>query len=68
MRQMPTQATRLGLQGCSLRAAGVEVWMAPGSIGPGELFSEAIDKGLEQSDYFLVLLSPASLLSPARSR
>ena len=37
--------------------------MAPGSIGPGELFSEAIDKGLEQSDYFLVLLSPASLVS-----
>ena len=37
--------------------------MAPGSIGPGEPFSEAIDKGLEQSDYFLVLLSPASLAS-----
>jgi hypothetical protein len=47
----------------ALRAAGADVWMAPGSIGPGELFSEAIDKGLEQSDYFLVLLSPASLAS-----
>jgi len=46
-----------------LRAAGVDVWMAPGSIRPGETFSEAIDKGLEQSDYFLVLLSSASLAS-----
>ena len=46
-----------------LRAAGVDVWMAPGSIRPGESFSAAIDRGLEGSDYFAVLLSPASLAS-----
>jgi TIR domain len=54
------QATRLA---AVLRASGLDVWMAPGSIGPGESFAEAIDKGLEESDYFLVLLSPASLAS-----
>jgi TIR domain len=54
------QAERIA---ADLRAAGVDVWMAPGSIGPGESFSGAIDRGLEQSDYFLVLLSPASLAS-----
>jgi hypothetical protein len=46
-----------------LRAAEVDVWMAPGSIHPGEPFSGAIDRGLASSDYFVVLLSPASLAS-----
>jgi hypothetical protein len=46
-----------------LRAAGVGVWMAPGSLRPGESFSAAIDRGLMDSDYFVVLLSPASLAS-----
>jgi hypothetical protein len=46
-----------------LRAARVEVWMAPGSIRPGELFAAAIDRGLQASGYFLVLLSPASMAS-----
>jgi TIR domain len=46
-----------------LRNAGVEVWMAPESIPDGEPFSPAIDRGLESSGYFVVLLSPASLVS-----
>jgi hypothetical protein len=46
-----------------LRAAGVDVWMSPASIRPGESFAAAIDRGLESSEYFLVLLSPASLAS-----
>jgi hypothetical protein len=54
------QAARLATV---LRTAGVDIWMAPGSIRPGEPFSAAIESGLEQSDYFLVLLSPASLAS-----
>jgi hypothetical protein len=54
------EAARLA---ADLRAAGVDVWMAPGSIEPGESFSAAIDRGLEGSDYFLVLLSPTSLAS-----
>ncbi|MEV4799091.1 toll/interleukin-1 receptor domain-containing protein [Nonomuraea sp. NPDC049421] len=44
-----------------LRAAGVTVWMAPDSIAPGTPFAAAIDAGLEGSDCFLALLSPASL-------
>jgi hypothetical protein len=46
-----------------LRAAGVDLWMAPGSIAPGESFPAAIDRGLASSDYFIALLSPASLAS-----
>lgn len=54
------QAVRLA---SDLRAGGVEVWMAPESITPGESFAAAIDRGLAASDHFLVLLSPASLAS-----
>jgi TIR domain len=46
-----------------LRAAGVKLWMAPDSIAPGESFPAAIDRGLASSDYFVALLSPASLAS-----
>jgi hypothetical protein len=53
-------ATRIATD---LRAAGVQVWMAPGSIAPGGSFSAEIDRGLENSDWFVVLLSPASLAS-----
>jgi hypothetical protein len=53
-------ATRLA---SDLRAADVAVWMAPDSVRPGEPFSTAIDQGLAGSDYFLVLLSPAALVS-----
>jgi hypothetical protein len=54
------QAARLA---SDLRAGGVEVWMAPDSIAPGETFAAAIDRGLAASDHFLVLLSPAALAS-----
>ena len=46
-----------------LRAAGIDLWMAPDSIIAGESFPAAIDRGLANSDYFVALLSPASLAS-----
>ena len=42
---------------------GPDVWMAPGSIRPGESFAAAIDRGLEGCEYVAVLLSPAAMAS-----
>ncbi|MDZ8264436.1 AAA-like domain-containing protein [Nostoc sp. ChiQUE01b] len=47
----------------ALKTAGYEVFMAGESIRLGENWPERIDKELEQSDYFLLLLSPDSATS-----
>jgi hypothetical protein len=44
----------------ALRAGGVDVWIAPDSIGPGEAYNEAIVAGLRSSDALAVLVSKAS--------
>jgi TIR domain len=52
-----------GRLAADLRAEGLDVWMAPGSIRPGESFAAAIDRGLEGCEYVAVLLSPAAMAS-----
>jgi hypothetical protein len=47
----------------ALKAAGHEVFMAGESIRLGENWPERIDRELEQSDYFLLLLSQKSATS-----
>lgn len=47
-----------------LRAAGWSVWIAPDSILPGETWVEAINRGLDESSYFLLVLTPAAAASP----
>jgi hypothetical protein len=44
-----------------LRAAGWFTWIAPGSIQPGEKWVEGINRGLEESGVFVLLLSPAAV-------
>ena len=46
-----------------LRAEGWRVWIAPESIHPGEKWVEAIDRGLETSGVFVVVLTPAAVAS-----
>ncbi|WP_270888835.1 toll/interleukin-1 receptor domain-containing protein [Pedococcus sp. 5OH_020] len=46
-----------------LRAADLDVWMASESIRAGESFPAAIDRGLEGSEFVIVLLSPSALAS-----
>jgi hypothetical protein len=46
-----------------LRAEGWTIWMAPDSIRPGEMWAEAIERGLAESGIFLSLLSPAGVAS-----
>ena len=46
-----------------LRAEGWRVWIAPESIQPGEKWVEAIDRGLETSGVFVVVLTPAAVAS-----
>jgi formylglycine-generating enzyme required for sulfatase activity len=46
-----------------LRAEGWRVWIAPESIRAGEKWVEAIDRGLEESGSFLVVLTPAAVAS-----
>jgi len=46
-----------------LRDAGLQVWIAPHSIQPGELWARAIDRGLRESGIFIVVLSPAAAQS-----
>jgi formylglycine-generating enzyme required for sulfatase activity len=46
-----------------LRAEGWRVWIAPESIRPGEKWVEAIDRGLETSGVFVVVLTPAAVAS-----
>ncbi|MBP9657085.1 MAG: SUMF1/EgtB/PvdO family nonheme iron enzyme [Candidatus Promineofilum sp.] len=46
-----------------LQAEGWRVWIAPDSIRPGEKWVEAIDRGLETSGVFIVVLTPAAIAS-----
>jgi hypothetical protein len=58
-----SDAAVAGRLAADLRLAAVEVWMAPGSIRPGEPFAAAIDRGLENSEYVAILLSPTAMAS-----
>jgi formylglycine-generating enzyme required for sulfatase activity len=46
-----------------LQKNGWRVWLAPDSIRPGEKWVEAIERGLEESSVFAVLLTPAAVKS-----
>jgi hypothetical protein len=47
----------------AFRAGGVDIWIAPDSIRPGEAYNEAIVAGLRSSDAVAVLVSKASNVS-----
>jgi formylglycine-generating enzyme len=47
-----------------LRSEGWSVWIAPDSIQPGETWVESINRGLDESSYFLLVLTPAAAASP----
>ncbi|NEO33827.1 MAG: TIR domain-containing protein [Symploca sp. SIO3C6] len=49
--------------GNSLRREGITVWTNKTDIQTGENFSEAINRGIEQTDKLVYLLSPASVKS-----
>jgi hypothetical protein len=44
-----------------LRHHGVEVWIDEGTIRPGDSLKDRISQGIEDSDYFVVLLTPNSI-------
>ncbi|MFT5193681.1 MAG: hypothetical protein ACI85U_000686 [Candidatus Promineifilaceae bacterium] len=46
-----------------LKAEGWQIWMAPDSIQPGEKWVEAINRGLEESGIFLLLITPDAVAS-----
>ena len=46
-----------------LAALGYDIWIAPDSIRPGEKWVEAINRGLEESGIFVLLLSPDAVAS-----
>ncbi len=46
-----------------LRSAGWRIWIAPDSMRPGEKWVEAINRGLDESGVFLLLLSPHAVAS-----
>lgn len=46
-----------------LEAHGYDIWIAPDSIRPGEKWVEAINRGLEESGIFVLLLSPDAVAS-----
>ena len=46
-----------------LRRLGVQVWIAPDSIRPGESWVAAIERGLSESSHMLVVLTPAAVES-----
>ncbi len=47
----------------TLREDGWAVWIAPDSIQPGEKWVEAINRGLEESGVFVVVLTPDAVAS-----
>ncbi len=47
-----------------LQGNGWRVWIAPQSIQPGEKWAEAIDRGLQESGVFVVVLTPEAVKSP----
>ncbi len=46
-----------------LRRLGVQVWIAPESIRPGESWVDGIERGLQESTHMLVVLTPAAVVS-----
>jgi acyl carrier protein len=44
-----------------LQGAGVQVWIAPDSIRPGESWVDAIERGLNHSSDMVVVLTPAAI-------
>jgi hypothetical protein len=44
-----------------LQQLGVQIWIAPESIRPGEGWVEAIERGLAESSHMVVVLTPAAL-------
>lgn len=46
-----------------LEANGYPVWLAPDSIRPGEKWAEAVNRGLEESGVFVLVLTPAAVNS-----
>jgi len=46
-----------------LRRMGVQVWIAPESIRPGESWVDAIERGLGESSHTVVVLTPKALKS-----
>ena len=46
-----------------LQRLGVQVWIAPESIRPGESWVSAIERGLKESSHVVVVLTPAALES-----
>lgn len=46
-----------------LREAGIEVWIAPDSIRPGEEFVDAIQRGLTHTTHFVLVMSPEAFIS-----
>jgi len=46
-----------------LQRLGLQVWIAPESIRPGEGWVEAIERGLAESSHMVVVLTPAALES-----
>ena len=46
-----------------LESLGVETWIAPKSILPGEEWAQAIDRGIQSSEIFLLVQTPTSLAS-----
>ena len=46
-----------------LQRLGIQVWIAPDSIKPGESWVDAIERGLEESSHMVVVLTPAALES-----
>jgi formylglycine-generating enzyme required for sulfatase activity len=46
-----------------LQRLGVQVWIAPESIRPGEGWVSAIERGLEESSHMVTVLTPAALES-----
>jgi len=47
-----------------LRNHGWRVWIAPDSIAPGETWVDAINRGLEASSSYVLVLTPAASSSP----
>jgi acyl carrier protein len=46
---------------CDLQGAGVQVWIAPDSIRPGESWVDAIERGLDHSSDMIIVLTPAAI-------
>ncbi|MCA9947102.1 MAG: SUMF1/EgtB/PvdO family nonheme iron enzyme, partial [Anaerolineales bacterium] len=46
-----------------LEAHGYDIWIAPDSIRPGEKWAEAISRGLDESSFFMLVLTPEAVSS-----